>query len=119
MAGINYKELDEEVVELCKAMNKVPGIKTTESCCGHGKDYFRIFFTVDSIETLNHFMWAGCYRWWNWRNGFRIQIYDGDVNRDSGILKLQLESYKIGEPAYKEAYEMAKGMNDWVGEITE
>jgi len=113
---INYDEFDKEVVELCKAMNKIPGIQTIDSCCGHGKDYFRIFFTVEDIETLNHFMWAGCYRWWNWRNGFRVQICDGDVNRDLGILKLQLESYEIGEDAYKEVYKMTEGINNFIEE---
>lgn len=29
-------DLDKECLELCVAMNKLPGIRTTNSCCGHG-----------------------------------------------------------------------------------
>src|SRR5437870_3675057 len=39
--------LDEECLEICQAMNSLPGIITVESCCGHGTDPYRIFFRLD------------------------------------------------------------------------
>ena len=44
--------MDEEVLELCDAINGIPGIKTTESCCGHGVHPFRIWFQAASLECL-------------------------------------------------------------------
>ena len=45
-------DIDAEVVTLCEAMNRLPGIDTTESCCGHGREPFRIFFVAASLEAL-------------------------------------------------------------------
>jgi hypothetical protein len=44
--------LDPEVVSLCGALNKIPGIETIASCCGHGYAAFRIYFVAESIENL-------------------------------------------------------------------
>ncbi len=38
-------DLDPECLELCKALNSLAGIETFESCCGHGKYPFWIWFT--------------------------------------------------------------------------
>lgn len=45
-------DIDPECKALCKAMNILPGISTFESCCGHGKEPFRVFFKGESLETL-------------------------------------------------------------------
>ncbi len=43
--------LDPEVAKLVGALNGLPGIETTESCCGHGKVPFRIWFNVTDYTT--------------------------------------------------------------------
>ena len=55
--------IDEECVALCDAMNSVPGILTTSSCCGHGKYEYRIFFHADSLEVLPPLLYwfDGCH----------------------------------------------------------
>jgi len=45
-------DIDPEVVTLCQAMNRVPGITTTESCCGHGRQPFAIWFSPASLDVL-------------------------------------------------------------------
>ena len=45
-------DMDPECVELCEALNQLPGVKTTSSCCGHGAKPYRIFFTVEKLEHL-------------------------------------------------------------------
>jgi|SRR5580692_4223350 hypothetical protein len=45
-------DLDAEVLSLCRAMNLFPGITTVESCCGHGRDPYRIWFTADELDDL-------------------------------------------------------------------
>jgi hypothetical protein len=41
--------IDKECLNLCLAMNRLPGIFTFESCCGHGKSPFHIWFYVDGL----------------------------------------------------------------------
>ena len=56
-------DLDQECLLLCIAMNKLPGIETTNSCCGHGDQPQRkpqmgephpywIFFQVKKPEAM-------------------------------------------------------------------
>jgi hypothetical protein len=43
---------DKDCIDLCKALNRIPGIMTTESCCGHGKTEYHIFLQAKSLEGL-------------------------------------------------------------------
>ena len=45
-------DMDKECVSICRAMNRVPGIRTVESCCGHGSSDFRVWFDVDHLDYL-------------------------------------------------------------------
>jgi hypothetical protein len=45
-------DMDPEVIRLCRAMNLFPGIFTISSCCGHGREPFRIWFMAESVEAL-------------------------------------------------------------------
>lgn len=51
------KDIDPECYALCVALNKLPGIHTVGSCCGHGKEPFLICFKVDSLEALPHLLY--------------------------------------------------------------
>jgi hypothetical protein len=44
--------MDAECVALCDALNHLDGIRTTESCCGHGERPYWICFVADSLEAL-------------------------------------------------------------------
>jgi hypothetical protein len=48
--GPGMTGLDEAVAELVWAMNRLPGIETTNSCSGHGKQPFRIWFNVTDYQ---------------------------------------------------------------------
>lgn len=45
-------EIDIECVPLCDVINKLPGIRTIESCCGHDKKDFRIWFEAEDLKYL-------------------------------------------------------------------
>jgi hypothetical protein len=45
-------DMDDECVALCDALNTLPGVATTESCCGHGIHPFRVFFSCTSFDSL-------------------------------------------------------------------
>jgi len=51
--NLNYSKIDRECVNLCKAINEIPGICTVESCCGHGESVYQIFFFVTSLTNLS------------------------------------------------------------------
>jgi hypothetical protein len=51
-------DLDPECRDLCEALNLIPGIMTTESCCGHGREPYRIWFTAGSLEALPPVCWC-------------------------------------------------------------
>ena len=44
--------MDQECIPLCDAINKIQGLRTTESCSGHGTKPMRIWFRVQSLEHL-------------------------------------------------------------------
>lgn len=106
--------MDKECIVLCRAMNNLQGITTTESCCGHGKEPFQIWFKVDKLSDLPkllfHFDACHC--------GF-----DGwfvDVMTDCGMAPVH---FRVNGPkgAYAEADKIAhliktckyKGVTGW------
>jgi len=44
--------IDKECIALCDALNDLLGVRTTESCCGHGDRLFHVWFEVDSLDAL-------------------------------------------------------------------
>jgi hypothetical protein len=45
-------DLDPECRALCVALNKLPGIETYGSCCGHGRTPFFILFIAKRLTAL-------------------------------------------------------------------
>lgn len=60
---------DPECIAICTAMNRLPGIHTYESCCGHGDHDFWVFLTVDDLYALRPLLYyldpchCGRYGW--------------------------------------------------------
>lgn len=46
-------DIDDDCREICCILNSLPGVMTFESCSGHGKDIFNVWFKCDNIETLS------------------------------------------------------------------
>lgn len=46
------EEVDTECVDLCNLLNRLPGVETRESCCGHCKQPFMVFFKCSDLRTL-------------------------------------------------------------------
>jgi len=44
--------MDTECVALCDAINQLPDIQTTSSCCGHGRDRYLISVHTTRIAAL-------------------------------------------------------------------
>ena len=45
-------DMDPECSALCTALNKYPGIRTVDSCCGHGRRPYSVFFKAMCIDDL-------------------------------------------------------------------
>lgn len=56
-------KMDSECAKLCEALNLMPGIRTVESCCGHGDGPFHVWFKADSLEVLPRVLYYfdGCH----------------------------------------------------------
>lgn len=44
--------MDLECMALCDALNALPGITTFESCCGHGKRPFQVWFFAQTVQSI-------------------------------------------------------------------
>ena len=45
-------DMDEQCIELYYLLNSLPDTETYESCCGHGKEPYMMFFRCGSIDVL-------------------------------------------------------------------
>lgn len=46
-------DMDNECIDLCNTLNRLPHIHTYESCMGHGKHPFWVFFKCTDINELS------------------------------------------------------------------
>lgn len=62
--------MDKECENLCAEMNKYPGIKTFESCCGHGETPYHVWFEAESLDNLPELIYYfhGCHcGYYDWK----------------------------------------------------
>jgi len=113
--------VDGACVELCKMMNLLPGIRTTESCCGHGKTPFHIWFYMDT-NLIGADVTARCLsgRYHNYFPGelrsdpcWRVYVADSDAE-----CRFVLEGKQMAEDAdlYEPAEKLAKNIKKHVDE---
>lgn len=46
-------DIDEQCVELCNTLNKLPFVETRESCAGHGEHPYWVFFRCHDAGVLS------------------------------------------------------------------
>lgn len=46
-------DMDKECVELCNLLNRIPGVETSESCCGHLKGRYQVWFYCYNLVSLS------------------------------------------------------------------
>ena len=105
--------MDEEVRDLCDAMNSLPGIKTIGSCCGHSSSPLHIsFYVTDSKEGL--FFLTRCMdkRYWKYGYLWKINLSIGDAY-ENGHLPIHYELTSgviVGGDAYEQAKNLIENM---------
>jgi hypothetical protein len=109
------REMDKEAIPLCNALNSLPGIKTIESCCGHGNEPFRIWFVVRNTDTglffltrcVDHRYWEYGYLW-----GIDLMIDDLWFKGNKLPIVYMIHSGPIfGQLAYDQAKSLITNMN--------
>jgi len=107
--------MDLEVVYLCDALNALPSIRTTESCCGHGHSEFRIYFRVGKSKKGLFFLTREIdRRYWSHGDEWGIKLMVGDVFRNGRLpIEYVLHSGRVmGEEAYDQAICLVNNMNE-------
>ena len=108
-----YQQFDPECIELCRAINVLPGIRTSESCCGHARKPFRIWLHFDANDlrglvlltrAIDH-RYSGGPCW-------RLELSISDVSLPDNLaypISICLSSPEnvSGPQAYQEAHELA------------
>lgn len=111
--------IDKECVKICDALNRLPSVRTMESCCGHGVGNFNIWFYATDVRVINAISrYYSTYRWYkdqndeyheNWK--IKLDICDiMDVNHD---ILFWLEGNKDNPNLFKEADEMADNIIEY------
>lgn len=107
------EHMDKEVVPLCNAINSLSGLFTIESCCGHGKHPFMIWFKCDGTSMRGLFFLTRCMdrRYFKYGFEWNITLEVGDVIRD-GILPtiFLISSKSMGKESYDEANDLVENM---------
>lgn len=105
--------MDKECIDICKAINQIPGIRTVESCCGHDERQYHIWFKVDNLEHLPLLLFYcdPCHV------GFRWNCLATSDCAMSPVTFL-LESESKGDESYRESREIAEHIVEYLQEET-
>lgn len=99
---------DTECQALVNALNTLPGIRTTESCCGHGEHPFWIWTEADDLDSLRPIAYylAVCHCGFN---GWRLV-----VTTDCAMAPVRfLVEGPTGAVGYMEADHIASLIVEW------
>jgi hypothetical protein len=107
MSWVPPEDVDTEVIPLCQALNQIPGIATFESCCGHGKDTVRIWFTAETIESLQPLLIC-IDPWYGGNPRWKVRPQAVDLGPPFVVFQLYFGGRKRGQNLYTEANDLAK-----------
>lgn len=103
--------MDKEIIDLCDAMNSLPGIETSGSCSGHEKYPLSIFFKSTDYEGLFFLTRSIDNRYWKYGGKWSIKLIVGDMYENNYLpITYLLESEDIGNEAYKQATDLIENM---------
>lgn len=105
------KYMDAECIELCDALNAFPGVKTTESCCGHLQDVYCIFFSCTDIVSLSIIARAFDRRYSATSQRYYIELESND--RGFPLVSYYLHS----EKPYETEDEMMEDVKQLIGNL--
>ena len=103
--------MDPECIPMFHALNKLPGVVTTESCCGHLKDRYSFWFHCTDIGTLSRL--ARCVDR-NYSDGKWELVLDSCDTNPVGFFWLRSkEPFKTVEEMNESVEWLIKGFEHW------
>ena len=105
-------KMDKECIPLCDALNSLPDVETTESCCGHCKDRFNIFFNCEDTYSLSVIAisfdrrYSGTYLEW------RIELITND-NGSYSYFVHSVEKYDNFQIMNEDISQLIKNIKHW------
>lgn len=110
---VSLGRIDEEVIGLCRAINALPGLHTVESCCGHGRSQFEIWFQVEECEQRGLFILARSVnrRYFKYGSRWLITVDVSDIPEKPLPIDYLLSCADRGEKAYKQALALVGNIN--------
>jgi hypothetical protein len=110
---MNYDErMDPQCFPLCDAINAIPGLTTSESCCGHGKAPFRIWFHAKRIRDLYVLVRCIDNRYGGIR-GWSCQVEDCDLT-ERPVIFLVCSGESKGPKSYLESRRIADSIQGFL-----
>lgn len=104
-------DMDNECIELCNILNTLPGTTTFESCCGHCKRPYHIWFFCDSIDTLSR---LGRATERNYSDGKWEVVVDSTDTSPYGVFWLRSkETFTSPEEMMKSVSHLIENINHW------
>ena len=103
--------MDPECIPICEAINRIPGLETLESCCGHKEKLFRVWFQVDGQESLPVLLYyvVPCHMGFRWPCKVKTDCAMSPV-------VFYIESEEVGDKAYRQANKIADEVNAFMDE---
>ena len=103
------KHMDKECIRLCDAINSIPGIRAIESCSGHGKKEYSIYFYVENYRLFSILLYYSdpCHVGFEWPCKARTDCSMSPVS-------FRLHSLEVGDLAYKQADRIAKEIENFM-----
>lgn len=108
-------KMDKECIPLCDALNSLPDVETTESCCGHCKDRFRIFFKCKNPYSLSVISRVFNRRYSGTKLQWIIEVETHD-NGDYNYFVHSVEAYENNTMMEKDISQLVENIKHWSSE---
>ena len=108
-------DIDKECINLCVKLNELSNVQTTESCCGHLKEPYMVFFECDDFIRLGKLF--RCVNR-NYSDGnWRIECCCSDVLHAYGFLLRSKEPFKSYKEMKESVDHLIENINYWEDSI--
>lgn len=103
--------MDGECLQLCDAINSIQGIETSESCCGHDRDSFAVWFHLDRkhFQNLHILARVTCPRYGGFPT-WSCVVDCNDIHRKDKLSFLLSSGSVMGKKAYEQAGKIARNI---------
>ena len=103
------QDIDRECIALCQAINRFPGLHTTESCCGHGERPYLMFFRPDSFDAMLPLLYYIDKCHIGVEGNWIVRAYT-DCAADQSRFVLE---GPVGDVAYRDSVTIAEALKTW------